>query len=205
MPRPAKISREEVLAAALQIVDQQGLSALSMRRIGDVLGVEAMSLYHHVANKAAVLDGVHEAVLRELELPGATGCWLDDARALALALRAVLIAHPNALPLFATRAAITPGSLRLVEHALALLAEPFPALRDRVAAFQAVVAWVIGQQLVALEAPDAFDYAALSPGAFPLLVEVGQADALVTHDEVFAFGLEALLRGLADRPEGGGG
>lgn len=192
-----------MLEAALQIVDQHGLKALSMRRLGDALGVEAMSLYHHVEGKEAVLDGVHEAVLRRLRPPPPTGCWRDDVRALALALAEVLGAHPHALPLFATRAAVTPGSLHLVEHGLRVLAEPFPELPRRVAALQAVVSWVIGQQLVSLSAPETLDYAALSPEAFPLLVEVGCSGALATHEEVFIFGLDALLRGL--RPQAPGG
>ncbi|MEM9491478.1 MAG: TetR family transcriptional regulator, partial [Myxococcota bacterium] len=65
MPRPPKISREQVLRAALEVVDAEGLGALSMRRIGQQLDVEAMALYRHVPNKEAVLDGVHEAVLEQ--------------------------------------------------------------------------------------------------------------------------------------------
>src|SRR5258706_5684902 len=106
------LSRERVLEAALQIVDREGLEAISMRRLGDALGVEAMSLYNHVPNKAAVLDGVFERVLAELPVlkPGRKS-WRAVLKAQALALRDVLAAHPNALPLFATRPAVTEASL----------------------------------------------------------------------------------------------
>ena len=205
MPRAARISREAVLAAALRVVDSEGLASLSMRRLGQELGVEAMSLYRHVASKAAVVDGVYEAVLAQLQAPPLTGRWLDDAKALALAFLAVLHAHPNAVPLFATRPAVTEGSLRYVERGLAILSEPFPDPIDRVDALEALVTFVVGQAL-AHSAPSADsptpDYGALSPEQFPNLAAVAGALGERTAEQELAFGLDALLLGLASKAEG---
>ena len=79
MKRAARqpVTRARIFATALALLDREGPAALSMRRLGEVLGVEAMSLYHHVPNKAAILDGLFEAVLAELPpAPPATG-WRE--------------------------------------------------------------------------------------------------------------------------------
>jgi len=202
VPRTAKIQRSDILTAALALVDAEGVAGLSMRRLGQRLGVEAMSLYHHVPDKNAVLDLVHEAVLAELELPQQSGHWRRNARALARAFRRVLIAHPHAVPLFAERPALTPGSLAHVERALELLRPGFPKLKDRVAIVQVVVAYVVGHVTQSL--PRALArrpaYAALDPATFPNLSELEFVLADYDVLEEFEFGLAALLRGVAARP-----
>jgi len=200
MPRPRKLKKEQVLGAALALIDRDGLDSLTMRRLGEELGVEAMSLYRHVPSKTALLDGVHEAVLDTMELPPLTSNWRDDARALALAFRAVLRAHPNTLVLFATRPAVTPGSLHHVEHALTLLERPFPDLPRRIFALQALVALCVGQGLnhfAASEPHTPVPYDTLRPDAFPVLSSIAEAALIVDVDDEFSFGLEALLAGLA--------
>jgi AcrR family transcriptional regulator len=98
------LTRERVCRAALALVDQEGLEALSMRRLGAKLGVEAMSLYRHVRHKADLLDALHTAVLVELDVPASDGGdWRTLLRGLACGLRAALLRHPNVIPLFATR------------------------------------------------------------------------------------------------------
>src|SRR5690349_8477694 len=114
----APLSREKILAAALAIVDREGLAALSMRRVAEAVGVEAMSLYHHVANKAALLDGVYELVLAELPPWKRSSSWRASLRTRAIDLRATLRAHPNTLPLFATRPAATPAAIAHLEAGL---------------------------------------------------------------------------------------
>jgi AcrR family transcriptional regulator len=202
VPRTPKITRAQILSAALDIVDEEGLGALSMRRLGQRLGVEAMSLYNHVPDKAAVLDAVHEAVLLELELPDLTGHWRTDAAALARAFRHTLIAHPHTALLFAERPAMTPGSLSHVERALEILRPRFPRLRDRIAIVQVVVAYVVGH--VAQNLPQCErrhpDYATLDRQRFPNLVGIGRAVANYDVDAEFEFGLQALFRGLTPRP-----
>src|SRR4051812_33400620 len=71
------LSRERILKVALELVDREGLAALSMRRVGEALGVEAMSLYHHVANKGALLDGIYETVLSELPSVEPSRSWSE--------------------------------------------------------------------------------------------------------------------------------
>ena len=120
-PKREALSRQRILQAALAIVDREGLDAISMRRVGQELGVEAMSLYNHVTNKADLLDGIFEAVLAELPPPRRTNTWSKALRGGARGLRAVLRAHPAVIPIFAARPAVTPASLVHVESALLTL------------------------------------------------------------------------------------
>jgi TetR/AcrR family transcriptional regulator, tetracycline repressor protein len=99
----APLTRERIVATALELIDADGLDALSMRRLGSALGVEAMSLYHHVANKDDVLDGVLEQILLEVQLPPDEGTWQDQVRALVRAWRVVAERHPNAFALVDTQ------------------------------------------------------------------------------------------------------
>lgn len=200
MGRKPKVTRETLLASALSIVDSEGLEALTMRRLGEALGVEAMSLYRHVANKDALLDAVHEAVLVGLRAPRRTGDWAADARALARAFRRALLAHPNAVLLFATRPAVGHGSLEVVETTLALLEAPFPSLAQRVRVLQCLVAYVVGSvltQRAAVAEVAALRYADLPPGAFPNLTRAGAVMARYSQEREFELGLDALLAGFA--------
>ncbi len=200
--RPA-LSRERILRAALGLVDREGLEAVSMRRVGEELGVEAMSLYNHVANKAAMLDGVFEAVLAEAAsaAPRPAGGWRETLGARALALRSALRAHPNALPLFASRPAVTPASLAHVEEALASLRAAGFGVDDALRALGALTAFVVGHALSSYGprgGPDASRpaYDRLPAEAFARVREA--SGALARHDleAEFAFGLGAMLRGL---------
>src|SRR5687768_13119695 len=141
------LTRERVLAAAVRIVDKEGLEALTMRRLGHALGVEAMSLYRHVPGRAALLDGIHETILGELPDPPRIANWIDAIRTQARAFRAVLTAHPNALVLFATRPAVTPPSLRHVDHGLSILRRAGFSIREAMSAFQTIVTFIVGHVL----------------------------------------------------------
>ena len=100
MPRPKRtpLTRERVLRAAVALADESGIESLSMRRLGQELGVEAMSLYNHVANKDDLLNGITDLVLREIELP-ATGDWKEALRRHAVSAHDVLVSHPWACTL----------------------------------------------------------------------------------------------------------
>ena len=118
------LSRERVLAAAVELADSGGVAALTMRKLAQRLGVEAMSLYHHVANKSALLDGLVDTVFAEIELPGATAeagtsepsalDWKDAMRRRALSARDVLGRHPWATALMESRT--SPGAATLRHH-----------------------------------------------------------------------------------------
>lgn len=198
------MTRGRVLKAALELVDREGLDAVSMRRLGEALGVEAMSIYNHVASKAGVLDGVMEQVLAELPPLKRHASWQATLRARALALADVLVKHPNALPLFATRPAATEGAMRHVEEALAVLHEAGFGPAQSLTIFQVVFTFVVGHTLntygpVRAEELSAPVYAALSPATFPRVRAM--AEALPARDprRELALGVDVLLEGLARR------
>ena len=105
------LTRDAVVAAALRLVDSGGLTALTMRRLGAALGVDASSLYYHVPNKNRLEDLIVDAVMNEVELPfedkGASA--VERVMAFVHALADALLAHPRAIPLFAARSAHLAG------------------------------------------------------------------------------------------------
>ena len=133
-----RLSREIVLAKALELVDAEGLDALTMRRLGQELGRDPMSLYRYAENRAALLDGVSELVLDQLSIHPEDPDWKAQLRAIAHNLRSLALRHPNVVPLLVTRPLSTPlglrplGTLRPLEQILSLLVaagfEPADAL-----------------------------------------------------------------------------
>jgi AcrR family transcriptional regulator len=128
-PRKARLTRELVLSTALELVDAEGLDALTMRRLGQELGRDPMSLYRYAANRAALLDGVTEMVLNELAIFPDDPDWQAQLRRIGHDLRLLALRHPNVVPLLVTRPLSTPlglrplGTLRPLEQILALLIE----------------------------------------------------------------------------------
>ncbi len=124
---PDRITRERVLAAALEIIDRDGVDGLSMRRLGHALGRDPMVLYRHAPNKAALLDGVAEIVLEQLSVDITAPDWAAQLRTLARQFRHLALAHPHVVPLLVTRPLATPlglrplGTLRPLENVLDLL------------------------------------------------------------------------------------
>jgi AcrR family transcriptional regulator len=110
--RRSPLSRERVLVAAVAFADEHGIASLSMRRLGGVLGVEAMSLYNHVANKDQLLDGMVDLVFGEIDLPGSGAGWKTAMRARAESARQALGRHPWAIALMSTRTSPGPATLR---------------------------------------------------------------------------------------------
>lgn len=109
------LSRDRVLRTAVAVADEGGLDAVTMRGVAEALGVEAMSLYHHVANKEAMLDGTVDVVLTEimavvapLEPPDRPAAWKDTMRSRILAAREVLLRHPWAPTVIESRTSISP-------------------------------------------------------------------------------------------------
>ena len=108
----SKITREAVLAAALEIIDRDGTGALSMRRLARALDRDPMILYRHAPNKAALLNGVAETVLARLRVDSADPDWARQLRQVARRFRALALAHPHVVPLIVTRPLATPLALR---------------------------------------------------------------------------------------------
>ena len=122
-----KVTRDAVLAAALEIIDRDGADALSMRRLARALDRDPMILYRHAPGKAALLDGVAEIVLAQLDVDSADPDSAGQLREVARRFRALALAHPHVVPLIVTRPLATPlglrplGTLRPLEDILALL------------------------------------------------------------------------------------
>jgi AcrR family transcriptional regulator len=115
------LTRERILRAALALADEGGIEALSMRKLGQALGFEAMSLYNHVANKDDLLDGILDLVLDETETPSPDGDWDDSIRRSALSVHDALRRHPWACPLLMSPGHIRPARLTHMELLLARL------------------------------------------------------------------------------------
>jgi AcrR family transcriptional regulator len=115
------LSRERVLRAAVAFADERGIEALSMRRLAKELGVEAMSLYNHVANKDAILEGIVDVVTSEIELPSDAPDWRTAMRRSAISAKDVFLRHPWVLGLMNSRQSGGPAALRRAEWMLGTL------------------------------------------------------------------------------------
>ncbi|WP_431908587.1 TetR/AcrR family transcriptional regulator C-terminal domain-containing protein [Nonomuraea jabiensis] len=139
MARREPLNRERVLDAALELADQEGLEGLTMRRLAKALGVEAMSLYNHVSNKADILDGVAERVFEQVERPDLALPWQEQVRAVALSMYRVFSRHP-AVPLALVTDQSNPTSVRALEPLDALVGALFQAGFDDLGAWRALTA-----------------------------------------------------------------
>src|SRR5258708_21296618 len=123
-----QLTRERIITAAVELIEREGVDAVSMRRIAGLLGSGVMSLYNHVPSKAAVLDGVAERVMSGIDFttdPGAG--WEDQVRAQARAFRHIAPAYPRSTMVVVSRPVNSAAALRPLAHPLATL--PTPAFR----------------------------------------------------------------------------
>ena len=118
-----QLTRQRVVAAALGLADGDGIESISMRRVAQELGVEAMSLYTHVRNKDDLLDGMADAVIGEIPLSAGGTDWKASLRQMALAAREVMLRHPWAPRLVETRAEPGPAALGYINAVLGTLRE----------------------------------------------------------------------------------
>ena len=208
-----KITRDMVLAAALEIIDRDGAEALSMRRLARTLNRDPMILYRHAPNKAALLDDVAEIVLAQLEVDSADPDWGGQLRAIARDYRRLALAHPHLVPLLVTRPLATPlalrpqGTLRPLEHVLALLTRAGFSGPDALHIYRALFGFLHGHVLNELQEvvdnPEETDdllrlgLHRLPIGEFPLLRSL--APVLASYDGAAELerGLDILLAGLA--------
>ena len=152
-----RITRDVVLAAALELIDRDGVDGLSMRRLARVLHRDPMILYRHAPNKAALLDGVAETVLAQLKVDPADPDWAASTRAVARGYRALALAHPNVVPLLVTRPLATPlglrppGTLRPLEDVLTLLTRAGFSGPDALHIYRALFGFLHGHVLNELQ------------------------------------------------------
>ena len=121
VPEKAALTRERVLRAALAIADEKGIESLSMRLLGRRLGVEAMSLYNHVANKEEILDGILELVVGEIRIPPVGAEWRSAMKERAISARLAFIRHPWASALMDSRVSSGPARLRYFDAMIGTL------------------------------------------------------------------------------------
>jgi AcrR family transcriptional regulator len=119
--RKPRVSREQVLDAALALADESGLAAVTMASVGARLGVEAMSLYRHIGNKEEMLDGLVDRVFAEIEVPADASDWREVLRRRAVSSHDALTRHPWAIGLMESRAQPGPATLGHHDAMLALL------------------------------------------------------------------------------------
>ncbi|MFI2367579.1 TetR/AcrR family transcriptional regulator [Streptomyces sp. NPDC018833] len=211
--RYGRLSRERLLATALELVDREGLSALSMRRLGAELDVEAMALYRYAAGKDALLDGLVEAVYVELEERLAAGsevpAWRAELARIAEATYDVCLTHPHVVPLLSTRMLAVPlarrplAVLRHHERVLALLRGAGLDEARSAAVFRAFTGWVLGYVSVELQAmvdnPEESEPAfrlglhRMPPQELPTLRETAAVLAERSGPDALTAGLDALL------------
>jgi AcrR family transcriptional regulator len=119
-PRRGQLSRSQILATALELVDQDGLDALTMRRLADRLKVDPMSIYNYIDGRDGLLDGLAEALWEKVEVPSDKANWKQLLRSFAVALRGLAIDHPQAYGLLC-RACLSEPALRSMDLRLAAL------------------------------------------------------------------------------------
>ena len=143
-----QLTRERIITAAVELIEREGVDAVSMRRIATELGSGVMSLYNHVPSKAALLDGVAERVISSIDVtsePGAS--WADEVRAQARAFRQIARAYPRCTMVAVSRPTTSTSEPPPVEHALATLRSAGFGEEDALRIVRAFVAYVVGSLL----------------------------------------------------------
>jgi AcrR family transcriptional regulator len=205
----APLSRERVLQAAVALADSGGISALSMRKLGEALGVEAMSLYNHVANKSDVLDGMIDIVFSQIELPSGDGGWRDAMRRRAISARQVLRRHPWAIGLMESRTSPGPATLRHHDAVLGCLRRAGFSIELTAHAYSLLDSYIYGFALQEATLPfgnaeEAVQVArdifgGFSAGQYPHLTELTMQHVLqpgYDYGDEFETGLDLILDAL---------
>jgi len=217
MPRPANataqprlpLTRERVLRTAIELADRDGIESLSMRKLGRVLGVEAMSLYNHVASKDDLLDGLADIIVGEIEVPSNGGEWKADMRRRAISAREVLARHPWAGGLMESRTNPSAARLRYPDAVIGILRDAGFSIELAVHAFFTLDSYIYGFAVQEKNLPSGTpeELAVMSEltlreipaGEYPHLNEV-IVDHVMAHGfdyaDEFEFGLDLILDGL---------
>lgn len=199
------LSRRRVLEAAVRFADREGLEALSMRKLGVELGVEAMSLYNHVPNKDALLDGMVEVLLGELDLPTEDTGWEERIREAYRGFRRLARRHPNVFPLLVVRPPDTMDGVWLVEEFMKTLRGAGFDAATALYAFRTFSGYAMGYAMAeirgfAMEPGGGRDGAAtLSAEEFPHIYGLEGTLGEVDRDAEFEFGLDLILAGLREK------
>jgi AcrR family transcriptional regulator len=200
----ARLSPEQVAAAALELLDRDGLEALSMRRLADHLGVGTMTLYGYFRSKDELLDAVVDAAVAEREPFTFEGTWQEQIRRLMQGSRRSLGRHPGLVKVRADRPVLQPEALRFAEMGMTILRAAGFGRREAARAFRLLFTYVFGY--VSFSPDESADQArrdsraataALPPDEYPTLTDASEelADAMAGQ-ETFDFGLDRIIDGL---------
>jgi AcrR family transcriptional regulator len=207
--RRAPLTRDRVLRTAIELVDRDGIESLSMRRLGQELGVDAMALYRHVQNKDDLLDGIVEMIVGQIERPSPNADWETTLREQAMAARRVMLRHPWARRVLEERATGGPAFLAYVESVLATLLDGGFSIDLAHHALHVLGSRIFGFNQDVFEdsgepepSPEAAAMLARALAGYPRITELAGS---VSHDGVlgkcdddfeFTFGLDLILDGL---------
>jgi AcrR family transcriptional regulator len=214
-----RLTRERVIGAAIRLMDAEGLEAVSMRRVAREVGVEAMSLYHHVRDKDDLLDGVCAQVMHEFRLPDEDRPWVEVARDGAREWRRVLKAHPNVMTLWADRQRPLDDvqALMPMEFALRVIHRTGVDDREAVRIFNVLGGYIMGVVIMetgglfsagTAKGADRFELQGtrdvdptrlVPPDVLPRIAASMPHLAECDPDEQFEFGLDLLLAGIEAR------
>ncbi len=205
----APLTRERVLLAAVEFADEHGVEALSMRKLAQELGVEAMSLYNHVANKDDILDGMIDLVFGEIGLPLREADWKTAMRQRAISAREVLARHPWAIGLMESRSTPGPATLRHHDAVIGCLREAGFSIALAAHAYSVLDSYIYGFALQQASLPfkTSEEGAAVTEDilrrfpadGYPHLTEMAVQHVLqpgYDHADEFEFGLDLILDGL---------
>ena len=203
------LSRERVLEAAIALADESGIGSLTMRKLAQELGVEAMTLYYYVARKDDILNGIVDIVMGEIELPSPGDDWKSALRRMAISAYEVLVRHPWAAGLVLSSSGVSQSRLRYMESILGTLRmagfsaemtdHGYHALESHIMGF---TLWEVGMDLGRFEdlAGRASEFlAALEREELPYLAEHVEQHLKPRRPDdegEFAFGLDLILAGL---------
>jgi AcrR family transcriptional regulator len=203
------LNRDRVLQAAVEFADEVGIDALSMRKLGQALGVEAMSLYNHVKNKDDLLDGMVEIVVDEIEVPSAGDDWKDAMRRRAISMREVLTRHPWGISLMESRTNPGPAAMHYYNAVIGTFREAGFSIEMAAHGFSLLDSYIYGfmmqEMSLPFETPEQTAEVAedilrqLPRREFPYFTEMIVEHALrpgYSYTDEFSFGLDLILDGL---------
>ncbi len=203
-PERPTLNREGIARAALELIDSEGLAGLSMRKLGSKLGVEAMSLYHYVANKGDLLDAAVEQLYLEIDIPtpNEPSEWEATVRSGLGSFRDTLARHPNAISLFASEPAVSPGAFGVFfgSYDLFRFAGLEPAQAHE--ALHLVVSFALGHLMLSGSGQrdrDVWDLVDLDEHTDPRVATFVESGGATEPADHFEFGLDTMIAGLRVR------
>ena len=201
MPRPRSLTDEQIAAAAVAVVDRDGLGALSMRVVAEELDRSTMALYRYVTGREDLERLVVDYVLADVDLDRSSrASWPTQVTRLAEGARAAIAAHPGVAPLMLSHRHASQQSRRWGESVMAALADGGFAGKDRAIAFRTLLSYVFGaaqvEHLGPLSGPGTAVLAGLDPAEYPHLADTARHARAIPPDVEFRKGLAIILRGL---------